>query len=207
MAVRSRPEVIMQIPFIYQDIINKAGQDYSVPPVIISSVIRRESAWNPNAVGSSGEIGLMQIMPKTAQYLKIGNSFNPEENIRGGAKYLSELYNKYGNWRDALSHYNAGFNLGAGRKYADTVLQYVAETTAKNPSMTPILDAVKRGDDPTKVVAPIPETPVKLGQLLKDWWSGSLATSDLLKAIARDVGLWILGILFIIIGIWRLVNA
>lgn len=112
------------MPSEYQQIISGASKDFGVPIDLIRSVIQVESSGNPNAVGSSGEKGLMQLMSGTARDLGVPNAFDPSQNIRGGTKYLSEQYKKTGNWRDALARYNAGkyYNGSQGQAYADKVV-------------------------------------------------------------------------------------
>ena len=93
----------------YKEIIEKAANNYGVPAKLIESVIKHESSFNPNAVSKAGATGLMQLMPSTAKYLGVSNAFNPEQNIMGGAKYLSQLMKKYdGDISMTLAAYNAG---------------------------------------------------------------------------------------------------
>ena len=80
-------------------------------PTIIKSVIEVESGYDPMARSSKGAMGLMQLMPETAQVLGVTDPWNPTENITAGTKYLSWLLRKYnGNLMLALAAYNAGPN-------------------------------------------------------------------------------------------------
>lgn len=94
----------------YMDsIFQKASAQYDVPANLLKAVAKAESNFNPKAVSGSGAGGVMQLMPKTAEYLGVKDIFDAEQNIMGGAKYLSELIKKYdGNTAIALAAYNAG---------------------------------------------------------------------------------------------------
>ena len=101
----------------YDEIIKRAAEKYNVPEKLISSIIKQESNFNPSATSSAGASGLMQLMPGTAKYLGVTNSLDPEQNIMGGAKYISQMLSKFdGNIETALAAYNAG--PGAVKKYA-----------------------------------------------------------------------------------------
>ena len=90
-------------------IFQKASAQYDVPANLLKAVAKAESNFNPKAVSGSGAAGVMQLMPKTAEYLGVKDIFDAEQNIMGGAKYLSELIKKYdGNTALALAAYNAG---------------------------------------------------------------------------------------------------
>lgn len=92
-------------------IFDKAAAKYNVPVNLLKAVGKAESNFDANAVSRSGAQGIMQLMPATAAYLGVTDSFDAEQNIMGGAKYLSELLNKYdGNTSLALAAYNAGMN-------------------------------------------------------------------------------------------------
>ncbi|WP_110929102.1 lytic transglycosylase domain-containing protein [Bacillus massiliglaciei] len=90
-------------------IISKASSQYNVPEKLIKSVIRQESNFNPEAKSYAGASGLMQLMPATAKSLGVENVFDPEDNVMGGVKYLSQMLKKYdGDIKTALAAYNAG---------------------------------------------------------------------------------------------------
>jgi soluble lytic murein transglycosylase-like protein len=92
-------------------IIKQASQTYGVPEKLIKAVIQAESSGNPNAVSPKGAVGLMQLEPSTAQELGVTDINDPQQNIMGGAKYLSYLIKKYkGDFVLALAAYNAGPN-------------------------------------------------------------------------------------------------
>jgi soluble lytic murein transglycosylase-like protein len=69
--------------------------------------VRQESGWNPTARSHKGAIGLAQLMPGTARQLGV-DPHDPEQNLRGGARYLAAQYRRFGSWRLALAAYNAG---------------------------------------------------------------------------------------------------
>ncbi len=93
----------------WETIIEKASKEYGVDKSIIAAVISAESAGDYTAQSSAGAKGLMQLMDGTAGDLGVKNSFNPEENIMGGTKYLSQMINRFGgNIKLALAAYNAG---------------------------------------------------------------------------------------------------
>jgi soluble lytic murein transglycosylase-like protein len=83
---------------------------YGLRPELLHSVIKVESNYNPYAVSPKGAQGLMQLIPETARRFGVGNSFNPVENIEGGARYLRYLIDLYGadNGPLVLAAYNAG---------------------------------------------------------------------------------------------------
>ncbi|MBQ6448805.1 lytic transglycosylase domain-containing protein [Cytobacillus oceanisediminis] len=93
----------------FDEMIRTAAEKYNLPEKLISSVIKVESNFNPNATSYAGASGLMQLMPSTAKSLGVQNVFNPLENIMGGSKYLKQMLEKYsGNVELALAAYNAG---------------------------------------------------------------------------------------------------
>ena len=90
-------------------IIRKAAKRYQVDPSLIRAIIMAESSYNPKAVSKKGAIGLMQLMPSTAEALGVEDGFNPEHNINAGVKYFKQLLNQFnGDVKLALAAYNAG---------------------------------------------------------------------------------------------------
>ena len=89
--------------------VQKAAEKFNLPPELISAVIRAESNFQVRAVSSAGARGLMQLMPATAKELGVKDSFDIEQNIDGGARYLRKMLDRFGgNVRKALAAYNAG---------------------------------------------------------------------------------------------------
>ena len=124
------PKVVSNIQIDVKGISNEMIDDIAtrsgVDPNIVKAIIVEESGGNPNAVGDNGEsIGLMQIQPKhhkkRMEELGIVSLFDPQENVIVGCNILAELYDKYGNYEDALSVYNSG-NTEDGKAYAERIL-------------------------------------------------------------------------------------
>lgn len=194
----------------YQDIISGASNDFGVPADIIRSVISVESSWNPSAVGSSGEKGLMQLMPGTAAELGVSNAFDPQQNIRAGAKYLSQQYKKMGNWRDALARYNAGkYYAGSqGQGYADKVIS-VYKGMNSDGGLTPILDAKESGGD-VVTAAGVGDAAVKIVPIDPNaaWYEKIWhAIKTFFATYLTKIILIILAVFIIAVGIWKLINS
>lgn len=126
---------LMGNPAEYESIISKYSQEYGVDRSLVKAVIQAESGYNPNAVSRKGARGLMQLMPKTAEHLKVADTFDPAQNIRGGVKYLRFLLDTCkGDETLALAAYNAGLSKVAQhngvppyaetRNYVEKVLSY-----------------------------------------------------------------------------------
>jgi soluble lytic murein transglycosylase-like protein len=93
----------------YRNQIAAAARAYGVDPALLRAVIHAESAFNRYAVSDQGAQGLMQLMPGTAADLGVGDPFDVNQNIRGGAEYLAELLKQFkGDERLATAAYNAG---------------------------------------------------------------------------------------------------
>lgn len=81
----------------------------AITPDLLRALIRKESANYPCAVSPKGALGLMQLMPNTAEELKVADPFDPGDNVRAGTQYLRSLLDRYnGDLVLALSAYNAG---------------------------------------------------------------------------------------------------
>jgi soluble lytic murein transglycosylase len=104
-------------PLRYEQIVRGHARNYELDPALLAAVIYQESKFKANAKSTSGAIGLMQLLPATAQGIathtggtqfRTSDLYNPELNVRYGAWYLRHLLQKYGDERTALAAYNAG---------------------------------------------------------------------------------------------------
>jgi soluble lytic murein transglycosylase-like protein len=104
----SVPSGVSERMSVWEDKLRELCEQYEVDPDLARAVMRMESGGNPNAVSRAGAIGLMQLMPSTASGLGVDPT-DPERNLEGGIKYLSQLADKYnGDNVKTLAAYNAG---------------------------------------------------------------------------------------------------
>jgi hypothetical protein len=125
----------------FDEAIEEHASAQGVSPDLVRAVIQVESAFNPQALSPKGAMGLMQLMPATARELGVVNTFQPEENIRGGVVYLRQLLDRYDrNVELALAAYNAGpgsvERYGAVPPYRETQA-YVKKVTDASGPMAP----------------------------------------------------------------------
>lgn len=106
------------LPVEYSEIVEAVSFEEGVPENVLYAVIYTESSFVSDAVSVAGAVGLMQMLPETAEWLcsREGVEFdkemltNPEFSIKYGAKYLKILYDRYENWDAAHAAYHAGFS-------------------------------------------------------------------------------------------------
>jgi soluble lytic murein transglycosylase-like protein len=90
-------------------LIDRAAKLHQLEPKLLRSVIEQESAFRSCAISAKGAKGLMQLMPATVEQFKVGDVFDPQQNIEAGATFLRQLLDKYkGDFKLALAAYNAG---------------------------------------------------------------------------------------------------
>lgn len=118
---------------VYDEYFEDAAEKYGVPVELLKAVAKVESDFKPTVVSSSGAVGIMQLMPSTARSMGVEDSYNPQQNIYGGAKLLSILLEQFDGDVDCAL---AGYNAGAGaveraggvpsyaQDYVDMVLDY-----------------------------------------------------------------------------------
>jgi soluble lytic murein transglycosylase-like protein len=128
-------------------LIRAASQKHGVPEAFIKSIVAAESNFDTKAVSRTGAIGLMQLMPATAQEYSADPTI-PEQNIDAGTRYLRCLMTRYRNKRNSLTHVIAAYNAGPGavdryrgvppyretRRYVVRVLSYLKQFKKTNPS-------------------------------------------------------------------------
>lgn len=107
-------EVVTAIPHFrgryrgpYLEMAKAAARQHGVPEDLFLRLVQQESGFNPGARSNKGAIGLAQLMPGTARRLNV-DPHDPRQNLEGGARYLKQMYGRFGSWRLALAAYNAG---------------------------------------------------------------------------------------------------
>ena len=92
----------------YYPLISAVACEAGVPVGLFDALVAQESQYNPQIVSPKGAVGLTQLMPGTAAYLRVFNSRDPLQNLRGGARYLREHLDEFKRVDLALAAYNAG---------------------------------------------------------------------------------------------------
>ena len=125
----------------YNSIIESASETYGLDADLIRAVIQAESSYNQNAVSSAGAQGLMQLMPGTAASLGVTDSFDAQQNIFAGTKYLKQQLERFGDIRLALAAYNTGPSRVAsyGIVDADDATQYTKISSSVRGYVTKVL--------------------------------------------------------------------
>ncbi|PJZ83361.1 lytic transglycosylase domain-containing protein [Leptospira harrisiae] len=95
--------------------IESIAKSQGLDPNLVKAMVKAESGFKPKAVSPKGAMGLMQLMPETAESLGVNDPFNPEENIGGGVKFLKGLMKEFKDPEKAIAAYNAG--PGAVKRY------------------------------------------------------------------------------------------
>jgi len=117
----------------YDQAIAGAAKANTIQAALVRAVIVVESGFNPRAVSKRGAVGLMQLQPATARRYGVKDIYDPEQNIRAGTHYLSDLLTRFdSNLELALAAYNAGEE--AVERYGRHIPPY-AETLAYVPSV------------------------------------------------------------------------
>ncbi len=144
-------------------LIGQVAQQEGVDPNLLKAVVAVESQFDTVSVSTRGAVGLMQLMPETARELGVSNRFNPEQNLRGGARYLKQMMERYPNSLPmALAAYNAGPNavsrfggvppFPATKRYIHNVMSYFAKSVPGSNNPKKLYRARKKQDsDPTLV--------------------------------------------------------
>ena len=105
----AHPEPLKKGPDKYHRLIEEVSINNGVPPALVKAVIHAESGFDPDAVSSRGAMGLMQVMPLTADMVGISDPYDPHENIQAGVKYLKYMLDMFnGNEMLAVAAYNSG---------------------------------------------------------------------------------------------------
>jgi len=169
----------------YGPIFEAAAREWNVDPRLLRAVATQESGGNPNARSRAGAVGVMQIMPGTGRELGVTDLTNAEQSIYGGAKYLSQMLDKYKHPELALAAYNAGPGrvdaFLKGGALPDETLKYVPAIKAHYERLGPVADrrasGVMSDDDFLKAIGggakPATTAP-----------GATISDDDFLKAIA-----------------------
>jgi len=95
---------------LYASLIERTARRFELEARLVHAVVHAESAYDPLAVSRAGAVGLMQLMPETAERYGVRDRNDPADNLTGGVRYLRDLLLQFRNLQLALAAYNAGEN-------------------------------------------------------------------------------------------------
>lgn len=101
------PEKPVLFSGMLEQLIEEESKKQGVSPDLVRAIVKAESNGNPKAVSPKGAIGLMQLMPQTAEMLGV-DPHDPSENLEGGIRFLKQMAGRYGDLDRTLAAYNAG---------------------------------------------------------------------------------------------------
>ena len=105
----SQPALSGNIPANINQLVEQTASRHQVDPDLVRAIMQVESGNDPKAVSSKGAMGLMQLVPATAQRFGVANPFDPKQNLEGGVNYLKYLLDLFGGDLSlSLAAYNAG---------------------------------------------------------------------------------------------------
>jgi soluble lytic murein transglycosylase-like protein len=108
-AAKSTLVPVSMEPAALSQVVQRSAEKNHVDPALVRAVISTESNCKSSAVSSNGALGLMQLIPVTAERMGVGNAFDPVQNVEGGTRYLAMLLQRYnGDVTKAVAAYNAG---------------------------------------------------------------------------------------------------
>lgn len=140
----------------YEEYFHLAEEIYGVDSALLKAVAKVESDFTPDVVSSAGAVGIMQLMPGTAQSLGVSDPYDPKQNILGGARYLADSLTIFGGYPDGMELAVASYHSGiaavrragyriprASEDYVEKVMGYVDKS--ESGSLTPGREDQKEG--------------------------------------------------------------
>lgn len=125
-------------------IIEREAGKQKLDPKLVQAVVEAESAYSPCAVSPVGALGLMQLMPSTAESLQVADPFDPGQNISAGTQFLKQMLDRYGgDLAKALAAYNAGptkVDAAGGIPAIPETQEYVRKIMGKITAPRPVVE-------------------------------------------------------------------
>jgi soluble lytic murein transglycosylase-like protein len=131
------------MPAAWRPHLERIAARHALSPALVEALVWQESRWNAGALSAKGAIGLAQLMPDTARELGV-DPHDPLANLEGGARYLRQQMDRFGDLPSALAAYNAGParvaaaggvpNIAETRNYVNAVLGRITDSSSTTPT-------------------------------------------------------------------------